>query len=201
MKLSLVENTYKVYSTVYDIIFGKVFEQGRKEVVENLKFNSGDRVLEVGVGTGLSLKYYPESVEVIGIDISNHMLEKAVQRVDANEWEHISLTKMNAENLTYEDEYFDKVVLMHVYSVTPNPDKLIKEAVRVCKKGGDIIILNHFSNEKLSLVEKLVKPFQDKIGFRTDFPLKENIYNRDLNVQKIVPANIFNISRIVHIKN
>lgn len=109
---------------------------------------------------------------------------------------------MNAENLDFPDDSFDCVTLPYVLSVTPNPEKLVKEARRVCRKNGDIVVLNHFSGSNAwSLLERLVHPLATRIGFHSVFDFNENILKHDWHVDSVENANIFNLSRVVSIKN
>jgi len=137
---------YKRYARNYDRLFGWILDPGRRLVVEKMNCLPGERVLEVGVGTGLSIPFYPDHTSVVGIDISPHMLARANQRVFLEGLPDCALGLMDVQNMSFADSSFDKVVAMCIASVVPNPQKMVSEMKRVCKPGGDLIIVNHFSN-------------------------------------------------------
>src|SRR5699024_8681703 len=139
-----VVTAYRRWAKQYDRLFGSVFEQGREVAVGKMDCQAGDRVLEVGVGTGLSLNHYPADVSVVGIDLSPHMLEHARARVNGSA-DRITLQVMDAQAIEYADDSFDKVVAMYVASVIPDPQQMVAEMKRVCRPGGDLFIVNHFS--------------------------------------------------------
>jgi phosphatidylethanolamine/phosphatidyl-N-methylethanolamine N-methyltransferase len=172
MQLEAVKTAYRRYARFYDTVFGAMLHPGRKVVVDALKCRPGDRVLEVGVGTGLSLPLYPSSVKVTGIDVSREMLEKARRRVADKELANVeALLEMDAEQMSFPDESFDKVVAMYVVSVVENPARLLDELHRVCKPDGEIFLVNHVrsSNPILGGIEKGLARFSDKLGFHPDF--------------------------------
>lgn len=198
-----VAAAYRRMANVYDRVFGAVFEPGRRMVVERMDCRSGERVLEVGIGTGLSLPLYPEDVYVDGIDISPEMLDKARARVALNGQDHISLALMDAQELEFEDDSFDKVVAMYVASVVPDPARMVAEMRRVCRPGGDLFIVNHFSGGRglLPAVERLVSPVSRLVGFRTSFPLDRFLGTTGLNVTAIEPVNLFGYWKLIQAVN
>ena len=155
MDQNSIIKSYKRVSGFYDITFGQVFRPGQKTVINKMDCGPLDEVLEIGIGTGLSFKYYPKQTKVIGIDISPDMLKLAKKKIEQEKKEKKYVTQMNGEQLSFPDNSFDKVVAMYVISVTQNPKKLIDEMKRVCKKDGDIYIVNHFSCEDDGLLLKL----------------------------------------------
>ena len=156
MDLDAIKKSYRRYSQSYDFYFGAVFQPGRKAVIELLNCQPGETVLEVGVGTGLSLSLYPKNVHVTGIDVSQEMLQKAQIRKQREGLKHVELFEMDAENMTFADNSFDKVVAMYVASVVPNPKQLVAQIRRVCKHQGEIFIINHFhsTNPVIGRAEK-----------------------------------------------
>src|SRR5690625_4872789 len=138
-----VVTAYRRLAKRYDSLFGPIFEPGRELSIAKMACRPGDHVLEVGVGTGLSLPHYPQGVTVDGIDLSPDMLERARQRVNGS-GERIKLQVMDAQALAFDDDSFYKVVAMYVASVVPDPNRMITEMKRVCRAGGDLFIVNHF---------------------------------------------------------
>lgn len=178
MQIESVKAAYRRYAAVYDAVFGPVLQPGRKAVVEALGLKPGDRVLEVGVGTGLSLPLYPRDVTITGIDVSREMLQKARQRVARKRLTHVeALHEMDAERMSLADASFDKVVAMYVVSVVERPDRLLAELHRVCRPHGEIFLVNHVrsDNRFIAAVEKGLARFSDKLGFRPDFELRDMV--------------------------
>jgi len=205
MNINSVTTVYNNYASFYNIIFGKVLDSGRRKSIKLMNPKNGDKIIEFGIGTGLSLNSFPKNVtlDLTGIDLSDKMLSKAKLQGQKFKNIHLKLYKMDAENTTFSDNTFDKVALMYIYSVTPNPEKLLKEALRICKENGDVFIVNHFSNsknDKLSLLEKMVKSFSNTIGFRSDFSYQKYIKDLNINIENVTTANIFSLTKIIHFK-
>lgn len=200
---SKIIKCYKRYAPLYDLLFGSVFQQGRRAIVKEMKAIDTKDVLEVGVGTRLMLPMYPQDVAVTGIDISKEMLDKAQEKVDRDCTATVSLMQVNGEQLPFPDNHFTCVTLPYTYSVTPDPFKLINEVRRVCKKDGFIIIANHFSGVRSpwAVFEKIVSPFATKIGFQSKFSYQTYVENLDWNVVKSYSCNLFGLSRIVVVRN
>lgn len=204
MDLEAIEQAYRRYSRFYDVCFGAVFQPGRRAVVDRMNCGPGERILEVGVGTGLSLPLYPQNVSVVGIDISSDMLDQARVRLARSGLEHMAkLMVMDAENMAFEDNSFDKVVAMYVASVVPDPARLVDEIRRVCKPGGQIFMVNHFHsrNPVLGGIESLLAPLSKQLGFRPDFSLDRFLGQTGLNAMNIHPVNIFDFSTMVEARN
>lgn len=202
MDYQTVTAAYRRLSKQYDRFFGPVFEPGRRLAVDKMACRPGERVLEVGVGTGLSLQHYPEGVHVTGIDVSPHMLERARERLNG-EAERVELALMDAEALEYPDDSFDKVVAMYVASVVPEPRRMAAEMKRVCRPGGELFIVNHFSREKgaMAALERLVSPVSKFAGFRSSFPLTDFLAQAELNVIETVPVNLFGYWTLIRAAN
>ena len=197
--------SYKRVSGFYDYTFGQIFRPGQKKLVSMMECSPADKVLEIGIGTGTSYKYYPVETEVTGIDISPDMLKKARKNIRKHNLLNKNVIMMNGEQLKFEDNSFDKVAGMYVVSVTQNPNLLIKEMKRVCKPNGDIYLVNHFSFETdskfLKILEKGLMPVSKYLGWRPYFPFTEfNAYAK-LNVQSISKVNIFDYWGIIHAIN
>ena len=197
-----VVDTYRFYAPLYDRVFGAVLEPGRRALTTAVRALRPTSILEVGVGTGLTLTHYPASSSVVGIDISEEMLEIARERADALADRCIHLAAMNAESMDFPDGCFDCVAIPYVLSVTPNPEKLVAEIRRVCRKGGTILILNHFSGSRLWwFLERAVRSLANRIGFRSDFCFDEQILRYDWEVLSVRKVNFFGLSRLVTIRN
>jgi phosphatidylethanolamine/phosphatidyl-N-methylethanolamine N-methyltransferase len=182
MQLESTKAAYRRYASVYDAVFGPVLHAGRKAVVEVLRLRPGDRVLEVGVGTGLSLPLYPRDVRITGVDVSAEMLEKARMRVARRRLTNVdALLEMDAQQMAFPDASFDKVVAMYVVSVVEKPAKLLEELHRVCKPDGEIFIVNHVrsDNRVVAAVERSLARFSDKLGFHPEFQLTDMVSSAD----------------------
>ncbi len=197
-----VKKTYEKYAPIYDVLFGRVLEPGRRRLCELVGQRQPARLLEIGVGTGLTLFNYPDKTSVVGIDLSADMLEQARLKMGALSRKQIELLPMDAENLDFDDASFDCVTVPYVLSVTPSPQKLVSELRRVCKPGGDIFILNHFSGEHFWwLLEKMASSIAARIGFRSQFLFSEQIEVYDWTIVSVESVNMMNLSKLIHIKN
>lgn len=204
MNISAVQKAYRRYARFYDAVFGHVLQQGRALAIKALNGRPGEAILEVGVGTGLSLPLYAGGVRVTGIDISNEMLDKARECVAQYGLGHVeALLEMDAEHMRFPDNSFDKVVAMYVVSVSPNPVQLIDEMRRVCKPGGEIFIVNHFRsrNPIVRLFEQVLAPLSQWLGFRPDMDLDSFIRAARLDVIEVRGANLFGYWKILRCRN
>jgi phosphatidylethanolamine/phosphatidyl-N-methylethanolamine N-methyltransferase len=175
-----VRKAYARWAPVYDLSFGKIADAGRIIAVDAINKRRGS-VLEVGVGTGISLPRYRPHLDVTGIDLSPEMLNKARERVNKLGLRNIRrILEMDAQELDFEDDSFDTVVAMYVLTVVPEPAKVMAELERVCKPGGQILIINHFSQEHgvRGMVEKAMAPFAERLGWRPEFGI-ENVMTQD----------------------
>jgi phosphatidylethanolamine/phosphatidyl-N-methylethanolamine N-methyltransferase len=172
-----IERVYSSYAGVYDRVFGRVFQASREAVVQKLKVEPGERVLEVGVGTGLCLPLYPRECDITAIDLSQAMLDKAAERVKECGLTNVKLLHMDAGAMDFPDSSFDTVIAAYVVTAVPDYRKLMSEMVRVSRPGGRLILLNHFTQESpiIAAVEKAISPICVKIGFRTDLSVDEVI--------------------------
>ncbi len=197
-----VIRTYRRYAPVYDRLFGAVLEPGRRALAAAISALAPRSLLEVGVGTGLTLARYPAATHVVGIDISAEMLHVAQERAAKLDRANVRLECMNAEAMAFEGGTFDCVVLPYVLSVTPDPSRLVREARRVCRRGGTILLLNHFSGSRVwSLLEAAVRPLAAKIGFRSDFDFEEHVRCHDWEIQSVCAVNLLGLSKLVTIRN
>ena len=204
MDIRAIEQSYRRYARIYDLCFGAVFQPGRRAIIARMECAPGERILEVGVGTGLSLPLYPDYVSVTGIDISSEMLDLAQARKRRGGLDHVAqLALMDAENMAFADDSFDKVVAMHVASVVAAPERLVGEMRRVCKPNGQIIFVNHFHsrNRLLGGIESLLAPLSRQLGFRPDFSLERFIGDSGLQALDIHPVNAFNFCTLLEARN
>jgi phosphatidylethanolamine/phosphatidyl-N-methylethanolamine N-methyltransferase len=204
LDIDAIQKAYKRYAVLYDAWFGPVMQRGRKEGIERLNCQPGDEILEVGVGTGLSLPLYPNFVQVTGIDISPEMLERARARKERLGLSNVvDLRVMDAEYMDFPDNTFDKVAATYVASVVPNPVQLVNELRRVCKTDGEIFILNHFqsTNPVLARIERLLSPLSRLLGFHPDLCLDNFVKETNLEVVDIIPTNLFGYWKLVRARN
>jgi phosphatidylethanolamine/phosphatidyl-N-methylethanolamine N-methyltransferase len=166
-----VLNAYGRWAPVYDLVFGRVFRTGRRLAVAAAE-QTGKHILEVGVGTGLSLGGYAATSSVFGVDISAPMLAKAQERVDKLRLAHVAgLAVMDAEHLAFPDASFDVVVAQYVITAVPHPERALDEFARVLRPGGEIVITSRIGAEKgiRGAIENWLMPVVSRLGFRTEF--------------------------------
>ena len=189
---------YSDLSGFYDHVFTRVFARRIHQVVRRLGIPPGARILEVGIGTGLSLDAYPSHGHVTGIDISREMLERADEKKDPIRHRHIELVQMDAMKLDFPDDTFDFVTAFHVVTVVPNPQQLVDEMSRVCKPEGQVVIINHFSSPRRVIrgVVNMVDPLTRKLGWSTRLSLDDVITGTNLSLEsryKTSPWSLFTI--------
>jgi phosphatidylethanolamine/phosphatidyl-N-methylethanolamine N-methyltransferase len=187
-----VEAVYAKIAAVYDFTFGPTLHPGRLQAIQRMAIKPGDRVLEVGVGTGINLPLYPREATVTGIDFSAEMLEKARERMARKGVRNARLLQMDATDLKFDDGSFDIVYAPYVISVVPDPVKVAREMYRVCRPGGRVIILNHFlsANPLVSRVERWMSPATIHIGFKSDLDLPAFLAQSELHPQSIEKVNV-----------
>lgn len=197
-----VITTYRYYAPIYDRLFGRVLEDGRRKMCRLVERLRPADLLEVGVGTGLTLHQYPAETNITGVDLSQEMLDKAATRKLPARAGRLTLLRMDAEALAFPDNSFDCVAVPYVLSVTPDPDRLIAEVRRVCKPDGHILIVNHFSGSGFWMFFEWVSSrLADRIGFRSTFHYAEHIERHDWEVLSVQTANALGLSKLVHIRN
>ncbi|MBO0752426.1 MAG: class I SAM-dependent methyltransferase [Bradyrhizobiaceae bacterium] len=169
---NVVEKAYAGWAPIYDMVFGAVFAPGRAAAVRAAEAIGG-RVLDVGVGTGLSLDQYSPRNRVIGIDLSEPMLRRATARMQRRPLPHVEmLAVMNAERLAFADDSFDVVVAQYVITAVPDPEAALDEFARVVKPGGEIVLVNHLGAEGglRRAYERRFAPLVRHLGWRMEFP-------------------------------
>ncbi len=167
-----VAKAYGRWAPIYDLVFGKVFDHGRQSTIAEAD-KIGGRILDVGVGTGLSLSDYSPTTRLCGVDISEPMLRKAQQRVRAMGLSNVeTLAVMDAKNLAFPDSFFDAVVAQYVITAVPDPERTLDDFIRVLKPGGELILVNHIGAESgpRRLFELAFAPLARRLGWRPEFP-------------------------------
>lgn len=205
-KAKAIELIYEAWAPFYDHIFGKLlFNEGREQAIDLLGLKKGSRVLEVGVGTGLTLPLYPADSEVIGVDLSVNMLEKAEELLRKRRLRHCSVKRMDATALQFPEGFFDAVLGNLFISATSFPRESLLEMKRVCKKGGTIVLMNHFHSEKrvLGALETAFNPVARALGFHSNLkmaPLLESVGLEAAEVRKVNAFNLWSAVRMVNTK-
>jgi phosphatidylethanolamine/phosphatidyl-N-methylethanolamine N-methyltransferase len=202
--LQQVRRAYRTLAPFYDWVFGASLHHGRRLALKALDCAPGERILEVGVGTGLSLPLYPKHVSVTGIDISREMLAQAEARVRRRRLSQVeALLEMDAQNLTFPDHRFDKVAVMYALSGLPDPVRALREMMRVCRPGGTIVIVSHFrSNGALERAfERMLSAVYRPLRYRCDLDLDALVAASRLDVRRVQRANLFGYDSIVVCRN
>lgn len=189
---------YYEFSHLYDRIFTRVFFPRIEATVRSLEIPPGSKILEVGVGTGLSLSAYPPHAAVVGIDLARDMLDRAQEKIDEKGWGHIRLETGDALDLRFPDDSFDLVTSFHVVSVVPDSARMMREIARVCRPGGTVVIINHFRSERrwLAKIVDRFDPVTRKLGWRTTLSFAELLRDVDLDLVrrfKTSPSSLFTV--------
>jgi phosphatidylethanolamine/phosphatidyl-N-methylethanolamine N-methyltransferase len=194
-----VNGVYDKLARFYDFTFGPTLHAGRLQAIQKMGIQPGDRVLEVGVGTGINAALYPPDCTVTGIDLSASMLEKARDRVARKALRHIRLMNMDAAAMKFADEAFDIVYAPYLISVVPDPIGVAREMRRVCRSGGRIVFLNHFRspNSAMAWLERAISPFTVHIGFKSDLDLPAFLAQAELQPVSIEKVNVPRIWSLV----
>jgi len=187
-----VERAYELYAPVYDFIFDWIFAPGRVAAVKHLDIQRGESVLEVGIGTGLNLPLYPPASRLTGIDLSEEMLDKAVERVQTLAMPNVTLKVMDATSMDFEDDEFDKAVATYTISAVPDPVAVLREMRRVVKPGGVLVILNHFRSERriVGWLEDLVAPLCTRLGWKSNLAFGPLLAVVGLEPELVARANM-----------
>jgi phosphatidylethanolamine/phosphatidyl-N-methylethanolamine N-methyltransferase len=194
-----VERAYELLAPVYDFVFDWIFAPGRTAATEKLALQRGDSVLEVGIGTGLNLPLYPATCRLTGIDLSQEMLDKAVERVQTLAMPNVILKVMDATSMSFGDNEFDKVVATYTISAVPDPVAVLREMRRVVKPGGILVILNHFRSDRrlMGWLEDIVAPVCTRLGWKSNLLLAPLLQQVGLVPESIAHVNMFDGWRLV----
>jgi phosphatidylethanolamine/phosphatidyl-N-methylethanolamine N-methyltransferase len=199
LETSFVEGVYEKMASVYDVFFGLPLHHGRAKAIRRMAIKPGDQVLEVGVGTGISLPMYPRTCSVVAIDLSDGMLERARTRVEQYRLRNVRLIQMDATQLKFPDNSFDIVYAPYFISCVPDPLAVTREMRRVCKPGGRLVFLNHFlsANAIGSKLERAIAPLTMRLGFKSDFDLPAFLAQTGLRAASIEKVNLPRIWSLV----
>lgn len=184
MQEASTKKIYDLQSMVYDVTFGKLVRRRVESAIHHMNIGETDTVLDLGIGTGASLNYFPRRGRLIGVDLSSGMLRKARIKMREMALDHVTVFQANALELPFADNTFDTIFTSHVISVVSDPVKLIQEAQRVAKYGARIVMLNHFqsTNRFVALLEKWACPLCTHLGWRSDLVLQDLIRRTNLEI-------------------
>lgn len=190
---------YDLWAWFYDCSFGALVHRRQVRAVEQLRLRPGERVLDIGVGTGMTLKHYPADVRVVGMDLSGGMLAKAVKKIRDDGLDRCLLVQADAMLPPFADQSFDHVMITHTVSVVSDPSRLIAWARRLVKPGGRVVVLNHFlsGNPLIAWIEKVANPLCVRIGWRSNLSLEECLAGADLHVQYHFKMALLDLWQIV----
>jgi phosphatidylethanolamine/phosphatidyl-N-methylethanolamine N-methyltransferase len=198
-----VQRAYELYAPIYDFVFDWIFAPGRAAAVRQLDLKPNDVTLEVGIGTGLNLPLYPPASRLIGIDLSQEMLDKAVERVQTLAMPNVTLKVMDATALDFGDNEFDKALATYTISAVPDPVAVLREMRRVVKPGGVIVILNHFRSERklTGRLEDLVAPVCTRLGWKSNLAMSPLLARVGLTPEHVTKINLLKGWRLVRCVN
>jgi phosphatidylethanolamine/phosphatidyl-N-methylethanolamine N-methyltransferase len=199
LETSFVEGVYEKMASVYDLFFGLPLHPGRARAILRMAITPEDQILEVGVGTGISLPLYPRRCSVTGIDLSEGMLERARTRVAQYNLSNVRLIQMDATELRFPDDSFDIVYAPYFINCVPDPLAVTREMRRVCRPGGRLVFLNHFLSDNAipSKVERAIAPLVLHLGFKSDFDLPAFLAQTGLHAASIEKVNVPRIWSLV----
>lgn len=203
MQVSEIKKIYGRYSRIYDVIFKRWFYPRQRHVIRSLQIQPGQRVLDLGVGTGFSLPLYPRHAKVVGVDLSRQMLLEARKKIHQDQMSHTSLLEMDAGHLAFPDSTFDFVIAAFVISVVPDPIRTIAEMKRVSKPEGQIVLINHFQsqNRLMARCEEWLSPLCTKIGWHSDLALDYLVQQANLQISRIYSLNKLDLWKVVYAVN
>jgi len=184
MQEASTKKIYDVHSLFYDATFGRLVRRRIAKAISHMNIRDSDHILDLGIGTGVSLNYYPNRGRIVGVDLSSGMLREARKKIRERGLDHAVVFQADALHLPFAADTFDHVFISHVISVVSDPYKLVQEAQRVSRPGARIVIVNHFqsTNRFIALVEKWLCPLCTKLGWRSDLALQDLIRRTGVEV-------------------
>ncbi len=203
MKEHTTRKIYNIQSYFYDELLGNMIRRRQRDAIGRMNIKPGEYVLDIGIGTGVSLETYPKHCKVIGIDISEGMLKKAYERIKERNLTNASLALADAMFMPFEENSFDHILISHVVTVVSDPIKLMNHIKRVAKPNARIVIINHFQSgyRFIAWLEKILNPICIKIGWRSDLNLHELLQDAHLQVDFRYKVNNIDLWEIVFLRN
>ena len=198
-----IEWVYNFYAGVYDVVFERFFRDGRHRAIAALEPRSGEKILEVGVGTGSCLPLFPPSVQLTGIDLSQGMLDEAFAKAKKHGWNNVRLLKMDATHLDFPDDSFDAVLAAYFITTVPDPRAVVQEMKRVCRRGGRLVFVNHFMapNVFINDVERFLAPVLWRMGWRSDLKMETFLRMTNLKPEKVELVDRLGLWRTLYCTN
>lgn len=205
MSVATIRKVYDRYASFYDFIFGSIFNPGRSSCVDKINKIAEKKasILEIGIGTGLSLPLYRSDLNITGIDISEKMLQKAEEQKAKHQLhDRVVLKVMDAAQLEFPDRSFDFIVAMYVASVVSDINAFLNEIVRVAKPNAEVIFVNHFASENsiVHFFEEKFASVNELVGFKSDFSVDSILNDNRFKLVDSSKVNLFGYWRLVHCK-
>ncbi len=200
----IIERIYEQFAPFYNLVYGKLlFQEGREAAIDFLDIKPKNKVLEVGVGTGLSLPIYPKDCQVVGVDLSHSMLKRAEALIAQKRLKNAKVAFMDATHLKYPDNSFDRVLGNLFISATTFPKESLLEMKRVCKPNGIIVLMNHFKSEHpvLGAAEEALNPLALSLGFKSNLEMEPLLASAGLKAKQVQKVNMFNLWTVVSMVN
>ena len=197
------QKIYNFQSYFYDPLVARLVKRRHRKAIGRMNLRAGDRVLDVGIGTGLSLDIYPRGIHVVGMDICEGMLGKARERIGRNRLDGVMLTRADAMRMPFPDGAFDHILISHVITVVSDPVQLVNELRRVGKPGCQIVIINHFlsGHPVMAFIERVMCPFFEKVGWRSDLSLEQLMEKTQISIDYRYKLDIIDFWQTVFITN
>lgn len=194
---------YDFQSLFYDATFGRLVKRRIARAIGHMSIDHEDKVLDLGIGTGASLSFYPQHARIVGVDLSSGMLREARKKIRERKLDRVDVFQADALRLPFADNTFDHVFISHVISVVSDPYKLIREAQRVARPDARIVMVNHFQSDNrfIAMFEKWLCPLCSKMGWRSDLALQELIRRTGVQVDYRFKLESIDLWEIVVITN
>ncbi len=194
---------YSLYSHFYDSLFGTLLNPGRRAARKLMDIPPAERVLEVGIGTGISLPLYPSNVEVVGIDINQDMIKQAGEKKQRMGYTNVKLCITDAAKMGFKNNYFDKVIASHSITVIPKPSETLKELKRVCKENAEFFFLNYSGSDDnvVARIEKAWSPIRSRLGLGKAIDLEGLLQKANFKIEKKNRVNILKLFQLIKCSN